>query len=183
MLLVVTMTRSVAQAIESDPGVSNIFKLNFFLPGLSYEQRLAQYQTLYTSAFLDFNTASSSVNGVNQFEILLAPSVNVSMRYYYNINKRTRKGKDTALNSANYLAPIYIGRYAFANRNEDRRWINQAGVVWGIQRNSRQGFSLDLNLGLSFIFNMEHADYYSPVSAITQLSLGYWIGRKQATDL
>jgi hypothetical protein len=81
---------------------------------------------------------------------------------------------------------MYIGRYALTDPKEDRRWINQVGLVRGvslaginrIQRNDLQGFSLDLNLGWFYIFNMQHSSYYAPIELIAPLSLWYWIGKK-----
>ena len=178
ILLMITAFSGYSQSMQPQTGVSNIFKLNFFLPGVSYEQKITQHQTLHTSAFLDFNVQTTGVNGENQTDILWAPSLNVGFRTYYNMEKRAEKNCNTARNSANYVAPMYIGRYALTDPNEDRRWINQVGLVWGIQRNAPKGFSLDLSLGLSYIFNMQHSSYYAPIELIAQISFGYWIGRK-----
>ena len=176
IILMITASRGYSQSMESYPEVSNMFKLNFFLPGASYEHRLTPVQTLHSSAFLAFNFQNSSTNGEEQTDILLVPSFSVNFRTYYNIEKRTEKGFNTAMNSANFVAPIYIGRYALTDPGV-RRWINQVGMVWGIQRNAPGGFSLDLNLGLSYIFNMMHSSYYAPVELIAQISLGYRIGK------
>lgn len=42
-------------AQEEVADVENIFKVNYFLPGVSYETRIAKKQTLYTEAFLAYN--------------------------------------------------------------------------------------------------------------------------------
>lgn len=177
ILLMISVTRGYAQSMESPPEVSNLLKLNFFLPGASYEHRLTPYQTLHSSAFLSFNFQNTSNNGEEQTNILLVPSFSVNFRTYYNIEDRAEKGLNAERNSANYVAPIYFGRYALTDPNTDRRWINQVGFVWGIQRNAPDGFSLDLNLGLSYIFNMQHSSYYAPIELIAQISLGYRIGK------
>ena len=179
-ILLVCLSGGVqAQSLETPEGsVTSIFKLNFFAPGVSYEQRIAQYQTLFTAGFLDFSFANTSDPGENTLRVFLTSSFNAGLRHYYNINKRNRKGLNTAMNSANYISPVYIGRRVLNDDNVDRRWYSQLGLVWGIQRNAPKGFSLDLNLGLGYIFDEQFDSNNSPVSVIGQLSLGFWLGKR-----
>ncbi len=89
------------------------------------------------------------------------------------------KGRRTAINSANYIAPLYIGRYSIRATFTNPLWVNQIGAVWGMQRNAPKGFSVDFNLGLVYTFNAQHySNYYDSIEGLIQLRLGYWLGRK-----
>ena len=178
VFFLLTARVNYAQSLPKEQSVTSIFKLNFFLPGVSYEQKLATYETIYFNGYMDVLINSTGVNGTNQAHVFFTPTLDVEIRNYYNLNKRERLGRRTAMNSGNYLAPVYYGRYSQVSDFEDREWINQVGAVWGMQRNARQGFSLDLSFGLSYTFDSKSYDYYNPVGVIAQLTLGFWLGKR-----
>jgi hypothetical protein len=159
--------------------VSSVFKLDILLPGISYEQKLLPYSTLNFDAYMDALILSKSETNSNQAHVYFTPSFKTEFRNYYNLNKRNQKGLRTALNSGNYIAPLYIGRYSPVADYADHEWVSQLGAVWGMQRNTPNGFSFDLNLGLVHTFNKNSYYYYSKfITPVFQLRLGYWIGRK-----
>ncbi len=160
------------------PSVTSVFKLNFLMPGVSYEQKMASYQAIYFSVYMDALILSANETSTDQAHVYFTPTFNAEFRNYYNINKRERKGLRTAMNSANYIAPLYIGKYSQLSDFEPRDWLSQMGVVWGIQRNAPKGFSLDLNMGMVYTFNAQNSWYYAPISPIIQLTLGFWMGDK-----
>jgi hypothetical protein len=172
-------TPAFTQADTPHAEATSVFKLNFFLPGISYEQKLSAFQTLYSSVYLDALFANTGTNDHNNFEVFLTPSFNVEFRNYYNLNKRARKGLRTDLNSASYVAPVYIGRYSHLTNDFDKEWVSQVGAVWGIQHNTPGGFGIDLNLGMAYTFNTGGHVYYQPLDLIFQLSLGFWMGKKE----
>ena len=155
-----------------------MFKLNFFLPGISYEQKIAQYQTIHITGYADVISSTQSTNGGNSTNIYLTPTVALEMRSYYNLNKRERNGKRTDMNSGNYLAPVYLGKYSYRNDFGTEVWFNQVGAVWGLQRTSPSGFSFDLNLGLGYSWSEPYSGYSNSMDLILQLALGFVIGKK-----
>ena len=176
--LMVAAIPAFAQINEPQSHVSNVFKLNFLSPGISYEQKILAYSTLHFDAYMDALILTKSESSSNQAHLYFTPSFKTEFRNYYNLNKREGKGLRTLLNSANYIAPVYIGRYSPVTAWADREWVNQVGAVWGMQRNSPKGFSLDLSLGLVYTFENRYYNYYQAVQPLVQLRLGYWIGRK-----
>lgn len=168
---------SYAQSLPEEQSVTSKLKLNFFLPGVSYEQKISQLQTLHFSAFIDLLFTDSDFNGTT--ETFAIPSIGFEFRNYYNLDKRNLKGKHTEGNSGNYFAPVYTGKFSLSGYDDDT-WVNQIGFVWGIQRNYNSSFCLDLNLGLGYNINVQNSHIYYPLDLIGNLTLGFWIGRKKA---
>lgn len=178
LLLMIVTEVVYAQSPEVERSVTSMFKLNFFVPGISYEQKIAQYQTVHFATYLDAITSTQTSNNGDQTNFYLTPSIAVEIRNYYNLNKRERKGKMTDMNSGNYLAPVYIGKYAYKNDFGTETWFNQVGAVWGLQRTSPSGFSFDLNLGLGYTWTEPLSGYSNGVDILFQLALGFRIGGK-----
>ena len=178
ILLIVTAKTGFAQDEKPHLSVSSVLKLNFILPGVSYEQKIGNYSTLNFAAYMD-GMISDKIESVNrQSHLFLIPTFNVEFRNYYNMNKRDAKGKRTALNSANYIAPVYLSRYSHTSLYSDRILVHQVGAVWGMQRNYPKGFSLDLNGGMVYTFKANNYYYYDPIELVLQAKLGFWLGHK-----
>jgi hypothetical protein len=160
--------------------VRSLFKVNALMPGLSYEQKLGQMTSLHFDAYLDFLILSKGETGSSGPMFLPTPAFKTEFRTYYNLANRYEKGKQTTNNSANYFSLLYTGRYSETGdyNTYNRQWVNQAGVVWGIQRNGMSGFSVDINFGLAYTFNSKFYNYYNTIQPVTHLRLGYWLGRK-----
>ena len=71
-----------------------------------------------------------------------------------------------------------MGRYSLVDEYEERKWVNQLGVVWGIQRNVPGRFSIDVNTGLAYTVNWKSYYFYDPVNILLHVRLGFWMGRK-----
>ena len=167
-----------AQQDQLSPTTTNVLKLNFFLPGISYEQKLAELTTLHLDAYMDGLIITAPYSEDEQSHVYATPSFKAELRSYYNLLKRDFKGARTAMNSANYFAPLYVGRYTLVSEYEERKWINQLGVVWGIQRNAPGRFSVDVNTGLIFTVTAKSYYFYDPINIVFHLRLGFWLGRK-----
>ena len=156
---------------QVDPGV---FRINFLLPGVSYEQRLASDKTFFISAYTD---AFIIDNGLvdEELDLFFSANINGEFRTYYNFAKRSEKGRRTAVNSANYISPLYIGRYSRTGDFDQLQWVNQLGFQWGMQRNGPKHFGLDLSFGLLYTVNAQNTNYPT-VGPLIQLRLGFWLG-------
>lgn len=194
LLLLFLATNSFGQSIEQAP-VSTVFRVNMLNPGLSYELPLGHHQTavLYGGVNTSFGLGFSSSLGTNAF-IYFDPGFGAQYRYYYNSSKRTEKGRRTEMNSRNYVAPVYsviftdgqISENAYLEE-ENSRPVHTVGAVWGIQRNYKSRFSLDLNLGLGYVFGksafygsndqVEHRTTGN-ATAIIHLELGFWLNKR-----
>lgn len=175
LLLTLPSLTTFAQHDHTTDAACSVFKLNFLMPGVSYEQRLSRQQTLYASGYINAHLFESDFN---QYEFLLAPTLNIEFRTYYGIDRRLDRGRRTAMNTGGYLAPVYIGAYSLVSNEATREWVNRVGFVWGMQFNYPSHFSLDFNVGFAYTFGAQSSIYYSPVSIPVQLTLGFWLGRE-----
>ena len=178
LLLIGTSQQLQAQSGETPAEVSNLFKVNFFLPGISYEQKVFSLATLNMDAYMDGLIVSKSESANAQPHVYFTPSFKTEFRTYYNLRTRHAKGLRTAQNNGEYFAPLYMGRYSSTGDYQPHTWVSQVGAVWGIQRNAPKGFSIDFNAGLVYTFNARYYQFYDPTQIVVQLRLGYWIGKK-----
>lgn len=174
--------------------VTDVTKVTFLNPGMSYEKSVGTSQTVYGQAFMStsFDASYSSTFGFNS-SINFDPALTVQYRYYYNYNKRQQKGKRTERNSLNYLSAAFETAFS-KNRVSDfqyietsRRPINTVGVVWGFQRNYKSRFSLDLSLGAGHLFTSVTRigpadepikDYYGRFTTLGDFNLGFWLNKR-----
>ena len=161
-LLLLVPKGGYTQHAELEKSVTNLFKLNFLMPGVSFEQKVMMEKTVHMAGYID---------------IELNPSISFAFRNYYNLSIRGLRGKRTEMNSGNYLAPIYIGKYSHMNDYFRTIWINQVGGVWGMQRSSPSGFSFDLNVGLAYLFASQNSGFSRTVEPILHIALGFKLGK------
>ncbi len=175
--------------------VSNFTKLTFLSPGISRELRVAKLQSIYLQAFMNTSAyfSYSSTFGTDG-GVYFDPALTAQYRYYYNAVKRAAKGKRTELNSLNYIAGVLQTVFSDGAVSDGyliqdkRRPVNSIGAVWGLQRNGQKHFSLDLNIGIGYLFakgtkyDENWSTYSSPISEATvigQLSLGFWLNKRK----
>ena len=82
--------------------VTDVTKITFLDPGVSYEKAIGKNQAIYGHAFFAASFAagfSSSLGTRTSFK--LEPAVAVQYRYYYNFANRQAKNKRTEMNSLN----------------------------------------------------------------------------------
>lgn len=167
---------------QNEKYVKKVFTLSFLEPGAGVELPFAKEATV------KFRAAITATPGLNSFEndikFFPRPFGSISVRYYYNFDKRMGQGKNTNLNSANYVA--FLGMYAGETfrKNENLETYNitpnliNAGFVWGIQRNYKNRFSLDLNVGLGFVGEKSQMTY----GVIGEFTLGFWLNTRSKSD-
>ncbi len=169
--------------IDKDKQVEDVMRFTFLGPGMSYEKALTKNATIFSQLnFLlgvDFNN-NSSFSTSNQLEIFTVPELLVQYRFYYNGEVRSDKGKRTEKNSKNYIAPLLS--YSFGNNNRAVMSVTSFGGVWGMQRNYKKHFSLDINIGPGVAFDniLANSRYYTfrgtpRFTLLGKLQLGIWI--------
>jgi hypothetical protein len=186
---------------QDETDIVNITKVTFLNPGISQELRIGKLQSIYLQAFMNtsaYFTYSSSFG--SESAIYFDPAVTGQYRYYYNAAKRADKDKRTEMNSLNYVGgvvetffskiPLYKDDI-FADPPDEpkRRAVTRIGAIWGIQRNGMKRFSLDLNLGLGYMFGKTtnydfntgetYSSNRSQVTMLGQLNLGFWLNRRE----
>lgn len=179
---------------QTNTDVENITRLTVLSPGISHEHRIGKFQTLYGHALMNISAYYSYSDYFgSQSDVSLDPGFVVQYRYYYNAKKRSAKGKRIEKNSLNYLAASWETIFAKGSissslhNEQERRAINDIGIVWGFQRNYPKRFSLDLNIGIGYVFGKEvvfdingqkQLSSTSYPTLISQFSLGFWLGKR-----
>jgi hypothetical protein len=180
---------------KADADITDVTKITFFNPGFSYEGRIGKFQSLYAQAFMNTSAyfSYSDYFGTNA-GIYFDPALTLQYRYYYNYNKRDAKSKRTEMNSLNYLSVIALsilsksGISSSAVDENHRRPVTTIGIVWGFQRNYPKRFSLDLNLGVGYLFGKETVlddtgQYITrnrgQFTTTSQFNLGFWLNKRK----
>ncbi|QNA43222.1 hypothetical protein [Lacibacter sediminis] len=113
------------------------------------------------------------------------------LRYYYNFALREQKEKNIAHNSANYIS--FLAKYSYSGityyrgdsfsesvggpRNysvKEASHMPNVGIVWGIQRNYKNRFSIDCSVGPSLYAPLVNNEF----NFIADISIGIWLGKK-----
>ncbi len=139
---------------------------NFLSLGLDYEFRIGKNQTVSTGFSIGLATPQDGY--------LVAPAWNSRYRYYYNLNSRTRNGKNTSGNSGDYFAAsytIFIPDLKIASNIEvDNFNLRFVGGVYGVQRSFSNGFYFDVSLGAGLYVGN---GIKSGIGPATNLSIGW----------
>lgn len=169
---------------------SSIFKVNFLSPGISYEVKTGNSKTLYFQTYL--SSAAIIDADADDVSWFFDPALLTQFRYYYNGEKRAAKGKRTAMNSMNYIAPsmeFLYSKFPVGTTVEEnnRRPVYNAGLVWGLQRNYDNRFSVDFAIGPGYRFSTSEAtgaggetstNRRSEFALLAHLNLGFWLNKK-----
>jgi len=192
LLLVILISANCFSQKDINTDIRNVTKITFFNPGISYEMKIGKLQSLYAQAFLStsfylgYSSSLGSTSGINMY-----PALALQYRYYYNAARRKAKGKRTEMNSLNYVSALvetdFYKENVSSNGEKQLRASKICGVVWGFQRNYQKRFSLDLNLGVSYVYSKEttinDAGQYTTKNVgeftnIGQIGLGFWLNRR-----
>ena len=142
------------------------------------EARITDKIALRTELGFDLGVGQNSFNDKNIF--ILLPSLRLEPRWYYNIENRAKKGKNSAKNSANFFAlntswnPDF---FYITNENIDNiNVISTLAIVpkWGLKRTYGSHFTFETGFGLGYVFYLE--DYKNETGTIgvdLHLRLGY----------
>ncbi len=193
-VIIFTATKSIAQE-ENKTDITNVTKITFLSPGVSYEKRIGKFQSLFVRGVMSI---SGKVEYSQAFghtsAIYLNPALTAGYRYYYNFTKRENKGRRTAMNSLNYITAIWETAFSkervpFSNDVVGKlRPVNTIGLAWGLQRNYEKRFSLEINLGLGYYFTRRTSldnsgatitKNYSQFTPVVNIKLGFWLNKRK----
>ena len=190
-LLVLLAATSCFSQNDTKTDIRDVTKLNFFDPGISYEKRIGKLQSLTAQAFLSTSIYLGYSDALgNTSRIDIYPALSLQYRYYYNAAKRNAKGKRTEMNSLNYvtaLAEVDFYREQLSFTEDDLRTLKVFGIAWGLQRNYPKRFSLDLSVGLGYVFSKQTTindagEYVTEntgaVTNIGQIGFGFWLNKR-----
>lgn len=190
--MILASLASTAQDDKPAPDVRDVFRATLLSTGLSYEKVIGTHSTAYGHLYIR-GAVEETPYAADEFGFFIDPVLNLQYRYYYNGLKRREKGRRTDMNSMDYIAGTWETWFTRAPldggsiERDSRRPATTLGAVWGLQRNYRNRFSLDLNLGMGYRFAkttnvsltgqpMERRiQRFTP---IVQCHIGIWLNRR-----
>jgi hypothetical protein len=167
LIAISTLNAQVKSSVEKKQ-----FKINVLLPGVVFEYGLNNKNTLYSELSAGYGYSSSGFGENWSFY----PYIQEQFRHYYNLEKRTVKGKVTSHNSGNFVAIAAYYNYKSITTNDSYSSSNSSVViapVWGFQRTYKHKFNLDLNMGAGYGFTKNDSGF----TPILNFTLGWVIGK------
>ena len=151
-LLVCTFFTIVSSAQDEASVEKSVFGIHTGLVGVwvNAEFKLASEFALRTEIGAELGTVTSEIN--DDIAFLLIPVLSVEPRWYYNLDKRARKGKRTAKNSANAFSVNlrYSPNQYFTTSDYNIDIPHQLAIVpsWGIRRVYGKHFTFETAIGV-----------------------------------
>jgi len=162
---------------QSDRNVEkSLFKINALLPGVNYELGVGQRTTL------NFELGLIPEGGANPIErgrggpIEIFPYLGVDFRYFTNMERRLRKGKNILGNSGNYVAfanRLLVAAPLLGNLEYDNPFPYVGGFLYGIQRTYKKGFYWGVSFGPAFYTG----DNDPSVGILNDIKIGWVLGK------
>jgi hypothetical protein len=153
IILFITLFKSNAQdnSASVEKSIFNI-ETGFLGVWINNESKLSNSIALRTELGLDSGLFWKQDTKTG---FLLAPSIRVEPRWYYNLDKRNDKGRSVKNNSANFITPsiTYIPDWFVVSNYDNLNIPKQISIIpkWGIRRNVKNSnFNYEINLGLGY---------------------------------
>lgn len=146
----------------------------FFGTWVHNESKLSNQISLRSEIGLDLGIIGNS--STNDF--LMVPSFRVEPRWYYNLDKRSAKGKNIKNNSGNFLSltTTYNPDWFVIPEKNNLNFISSVSVIpkWAIKRTYGNHFTFETGVGVGYIFYTEdYGDINGEVGADLHLRIGY----------
>jgi len=151
-----------AATLETATVEKSMFNVQAGLIGVwvSHEARLSNRWALHSEVGFDLWTYKTYENyslGQEKKGSFLAPNITIEPRWYYNIEKRGRKGKYTGHNSANFATisfRYFPDAFTIGSHPDYISIPNQISITpkWGIRRSIAQSnFNYELAIGVGYL--------------------------------
>jgi len=171
-LLFFPLIKTIAQDTLSVE--ENQFKIDFLNPGFTYEHGLTTNSTLFTEAGL---ALAYSYNEYYGSSFIMTPFISEEYRYYYNFERRIKKGKNIARNSGNYVG-LNASYYFVPLGHENENFVGgtQLAAFYGLQRTNRRGFNVEYQVGVAYQISKADDDGFTPYF---RFAMGWVLGKKK----
>lgn len=150
-VIVFAIAICLAHSVKAQDGLEDKFNVRLGLIGgwVSYEKPLG-------GPFL-LNGELGYIGGIVGGNFLFTSILEIEPRYYYNVDKRIKKGKSIKNNSANYLALqlSYLPDLLTAKKYSSTIIEKSFNIIptYGLRRNILGGLNFDFEIGLGYQIN------------------------------
>jgi hypothetical protein len=172
-LALITLLLFAGKAIAQDsiPSVEkSIMGIQVGESGLvfNYELRLAEKFALRTEAGYNVFIFSGDEDWIigenNKNSVAALPTFTIEPRWYYNLGRRVRKGKDIMRNRANYVS-LFVnysggwGAIRFDDRIDQMPDIFYITPMWGMRRTLGKHLNYELGAGVGYFYNTQYKHF------------------------
>ena len=172
IVFIVFTTVSFAQDVAKAP-LNQFARVNLGLHGLELTYELPISDSFVWENSFGVGMGSYTLDNTVNYRLYLnnpTPYFTSELKFHYNRQKRTNKGRSTLNNSGNYIG--LQTKYSFGNDRTFR--LNKtllSELHWGIQRPLGKRFIFDLHIGIGYLFDFYFNDGH--ISPTFGLRFGY----------
>ncbi len=155
--------------------VARVLRINFMSPAFEIEIPTGKVSTFSAELGIGYNGSYPELtvisdNGINY---IIAPTLDLQHKWFYNFSRRKKGKRQVTGNSANFLSFRFVTRGPSIAENVIRTsdYDFAFGPTWGIQRRYGEHFHLLFDVGPQYYFDTEGNSGIFPVTA--QINLGF----------
>lgn len=185
VLVLMAFQEQKAQNTTVEKSVINI-ETGILGAWISHEAKLGSEFALRSELGLDAGLfANTYTDGIGY---AMVPVLKLEPRWYYNIDNRGRKSKNTTHNAANFvtLSVAYHPDWFVITDGKQNRIYNQVNLIpkWGIRRNigkSNFNYEAGFGVGLRYVFlnSTQNSAIKSETAVDVHLRIGYTFRNKK----
>lgn len=164
---------------KTDVSTEKVWRINFFNPAIELELPTGDYSTFSSALGIGYGGGYPDLTSAdNGFIYIIAPFADLQQKWFYNLNKRSRKNRNTENNSGNFVSLRFIARGNSIADNVTRtsNFDFAIGPTWGIQRKYGKNFHLLFDVGPQYYFDTNGNGNIWPI--MLQLNLGFDFKKK-----
>lgn len=160
----------------------SIFGVQTGLIGLWVYNELKLSDKFALRSELGLQIATVTKEDSNDSYTFLTPEITLEPRFYYNLNKRRRNGKNISKNSGNYFSlrsSYYPDSFTIGN-DGGYNFVPELNIVptWGMRRNLGNHFNYELGGGIGYRKEFEKANAKNSNSSDVTMYIHARIGYK-----
>uniref|UniRef100_UPI00404A25FF hypothetical protein n=2 Tax=Flavobacterium sp. TaxID=239 RepID=UPI00404A25FF len=137
-------------AQDKNPELVSVYGTQIELSGINIHKEIPISKQIVIRPETGFGLNLAYGSNTDGLEYELVPKLEVGGKWYYNLNHRVRKNKNTADNAANFFAltlSYYSDLFTISNRNSNFNSLANIIPNWGFRRNLGQHFNYEFVLG------------------------------------
>lgn len=164
---------------KTDVSTEKVWRINFLNPAIELELPTGDYSTFSSALGIGYGGGYPDLTSAdNGFIYIIAPFADLQQKWFYNLNKRSRKNRNTENNSGNFVSLRFItrGNSIADNVTRTSNFDFAIGPTWGIQRKYGKNFHLLFDVGPQYYFDTNGNGNIWPI--MLQLNLGFDFKKK-----
>lgn len=184
IIIIILMLINNGYSQEINNVEKGVLKLSVLTPSIEYELGLSKNTTLNFGIGTSVNIEEYDSNynyKTDKVFFGLTPVFGTQFRYYYNFNRRSRKGRNVENNSGNYFS--LLGKYELGDviigkirRNYSNSFF--VGTLYGVQRSYKNKMFFNVEGGIGLQKYDDNNDYID-TAILINVKFGWMFNKKK----